>query len=220
MILEGHILPDAPEVMAPPAPSASGFGLTSTRARKIEIGVMTHRANPLWPAVIYHPPPNEATEIARLWDRCFLPCWKQAIEELVDFARPAHALPDHFAFVSIRKTHPWQARKVASALWGLTATMTTKILVIVDHPVDVHDEAAVWFHVGANTDLSRDLMFHEGPASHLDHANPADAGSRKMALDATAKLPEEQNGVWPEKIASSDVIREQVARRWSEFGLK
>ena len=42
---------------------------------------------------------------------------------------------------------------------------------------------------------------------------------RKLGIDATHKLPEEDARPWPEEILMSDEIRDLVTRRWQEYGL-
>ena len=52
-------------------------------------------------------------------ERIFLPLVKMMIPELVDYDLPTFGVFHNFAFISIKKTYPLQARKVMSAIWGL-----------------------------------------------------------------------------------------------------
>ena len=53
---------------------------------------------------------------------------------------------------AIRKAYPGHARKVMHAVWGTGLLSLTKIVIVVDEWVDVHDYGQVAWQVGANTD--------------------------------------------------------------------
>ena len=117
--------------------------------------------------------------------------------------------------------YPMQARKVMQALWGLGQLMLTKIVVVVDADVDVHDADEVWFHVGANVHPGRDVSFVEGPTDILDHASPVCGVGHKMGIDATAKLPEEGHPrAWPREIKMSQDVVRKVTERWARYGIR
>jgi 4-hydroxy-3-polyprenylbenzoate decarboxylase len=105
-------------------------------------------------------------------------------------------------------------------IWGAGQMAFTKIIVVVDHDVDVQDEQAVLFHLCANVDPKRDVMFVDGPLDILDHASPGLGVGSKMGIDATRKIAGE-GAVrrWPDEIVMSPEIRERVSRRWTEYGL-
>ena len=97
--------------------------------------------------------------------------------------------------------------------------MFAKVLVVVDEEVDVHDEQQVLAAIATNMNPSRDVFFQQGPADPLDPAAVAGQLGQKMAVDATAKLPDEHAGTWPESAAMSEEIRRRVSDRWEEYGL-
>src|SRR5205807_10341295 len=45
--------------------------------------------------------------------------------------------------VAIRKSYPGHARKIMNAIWSLGQAMFTKVLVVVDHDVDIHNYSEV-----------------------------------------------------------------------------
>ena len=97
--------------------------------------------------------------------------------------------------------------------------MFSKMIVVVDEYVNVHDEQEVLFHMGANVDWRRDTMIVDGPCDVLDHATPYAGSGAKIGIDATRKIPGE--GVvrdWPEPLRMSDEVVELVTRRWCEYG--
>jgi 4-hydroxy-3-polyprenylbenzoate decarboxylase len=151
--------------------------------------------------------------IERLW----LPLVKQAVPELVDYALVEQAGPHNLAVLSIRKTFPGQARKAASGFWGLDAFMFVKLVVVVDADVDVRDYPQVLLAAATNAAGGRDVFFHAGPPHPFDRAPLA--GDRQLGIDATAKLPEEHAGPWPEKLALGPQAVDLIQGRWSEYGL-
>jgi 4-hydroxy-3-polyprenylbenzoate decarboxylase len=88
--------------------------------------------------------------------------------------------------------------KVMHGLWGMGLMMFTKMIVVVDADVNVHDMREVMFRLCANIDPERDTIFTKGPADVLDHATPVMGFGSKMGIDATHKLPGEANTrPWP-----------------------
>ena len=67
--------------------------------------------------------------------------------------------------------------------------MFSKLVVLVDADVDVHDQAAVWAAVSSHVDPESDVFFAEGPSDPFDPAGVEVGLARRMAIDATAKLP-------------------------------
>jgi 3-polyprenyl-4-hydroxybenzoate decarboxylase len=63
----------------------------------------------------------------------------------------------------------------------------TKMIVVVDEDVDVHDEQAVWAALLSRCDLRRDVELVHGPLDILDHAAPFLGAGGKIGFDATRK---------------------------------
>ncbi len=108
------------------------------------------------------------------------------------------------------------------AIWGAGQMAWTKIIVVVDEDVDVHDHEAVLFHAAANADPGRDLELVNGPLDILDHAAPRLGAGTKIGIDATPKWPgEEVNGqpvrAWPERLSMSTDVKARVDARWAEL---
>ena len=186
----------------------------------LEVTAVTHRADAIYPATVVGRFPKEDGYLAKATERLFLPLIRTVLPEVVDLDLPMFGVFHNWAFVSIRKTHPHQARKVMHALWGMGQMMYTKFLVVVDEGVNVHDPEEVFWRVGAEADPRRDLVVTTGPADVLDHAAPADGPAGKVGIDATRKWPEEAPGrPWPEPIAPDPEVVERVTRRWAEYGL-
>jgi 4-hydroxy-3-polyprenylbenzoate decarboxylase len=221
MVIEGTIAPGAPRQRPAPLAAPNGFYTEQDEPRPlIQVTAITHRANPIFPSQIVGPPPSEDGWMRLALERLFLPWIQAAAPEIVDWHFPAFGGGRMWLFVSIRKTYPHQARKVLHALWGHPATLQVKNVAIVDETVNVHDDHAVWFRIGTNVDPGRDLEIGGGPPAADDPARSRSGISRKLGLDATAKLPDEnESRTWPKELAMSPAIIEQVAGRWAEFKL-
>jgi hypothetical protein len=118
--------------------------------------------------------------------RIFLPVIKKQLPEIVDIALPWAGVFHNLVIVSIRKRYPGHARKVMNAIWGLGQMMFSKVIVVVDDDVDVHDPQEVVWKVLNHIDPERDVQFTLGPVDSLDHARafPTSAprwGSTRLA---------------------------------------
>ena len=153
-------------------------------------------------------------------ERTFLPILKKQIPELVDMNFPMEGTFNNAVIVSIDKNYPYQARKTAHAIWGLGQLSFTKIVIIVDKSVNVHDLSTVSLNVFNNIDPKRDVFFVEGPVDTLNHAAPVRDFGSKMGIDATAKLKEEgYTRVWPEDIQMDENTKKAVDDMWSKLGI-
>ena len=134
---------------------------------------------------------------------------------------PMEGTFNNAVIVSIDKNYPHQAKKVAHAIWGLGQLSFTKVVIIVDKTVNVHDLSAVTLTVFNNIDPKRDLFFVEGPVDTLNHASlERDFGS-KVGIDATAKTKEEGYArVWPEEIGMDEATKKKVDAMWENLGIK
>lgn len=185
----------------------------------LQVTAITHRRDPIYPTTIVGRPPMEDLWLGKATERIFLPLVRLVAPEIVDMNFPAEGIFNNAVIVSIKKSYPGQARKVAHALWGLGQLMFTKVIIVVDHEVNVHDLSQVAWLAFMNIDPQRDCFFVEGPVDTLNHASPQWNFGSKMGVDATKKLPEEGHPRgWPEPIVMSPQVRELVTRRWAEYG--
>ena len=151
--------------------------------------------------------------------RLFLPVFKMNFPEIVDMALPAEGVFHNLVFVSIRKQYPYQAYKIMHGLWGMGQMMFTKIIVVVDAHVNVHDTSDVLFHLCANIDPQRDSLLTKGPCDSLDHAPTVPNIGSHIGFDATRKLPGEgYTRGWPEEMELPreilDGIAQKFPRKW------
>lgn len=219
IVLEGYV--DFEEkVIEGPFGDHTGYYSTPGPYPVFRITAITHRANPIYMATVVGRPPMEDYYIGKATERIFLPLIKKQIPEIVDMELPAEGVFHNLAVVSIEKNYPGQAQKVMHALWGLGQLMFTKIIVIVDASVNVHDMGEVLWRLGNNIDPLRDTTMVKGPVDELNHAAPQPNFGSKMGIDATKKLPEEGHPrPWPEDIEMSREIKALVDKKWPIYGI-
>jgi 4-hydroxy-3-polyprenylbenzoate decarboxylase len=218
LVLEGHIDPAEPEVEFGLTVVPGGQYQLSRPAPVMEATAVSHRANPVFPALVPGQPPDEACVIRRFLHRVFTPLVRLAIPDLAAYDLPLFGAARGWAVVAIRKVYAGQARRAAHAVWGLRQLMFAKLLVIVDEEVDVHDYPQVLAAVWRNVDPGRDLIFCEGPPDPCDSAAEGGGLASRLALDATAKLPGERAAASPPSTMPEDLLR-RVTDRWPELGL-
>ena len=220
IVIEGFVDPQAAFEAAGPISRETGFFGPRESLPLMRVTAITHRANPVFPAMIPGAAPSESHWLDRACERLLLPLARLWVPELVDWRWPFAGATRHVLFASIRKTYAQQTRKVLHALWSLPRAATAKMLVVVDDDVDVQDENAVWSCVAAHADPARDLILWDGPADLLDHATAIRGVGRKLGIDATRKLPSESGS---SRIAQplrwTAEIEQRLNARWPEFGL-
>ena len=96
------------------------------------------------------------------------------------------------AIISIKKRYPGQAKKVMMGLWGMGQLALTKIFVVVDEDINVHDMNDVIWAITTRADAARDtIIIDNTPTDTLDPASPLVNLGSKFGIDATQKTREE-----------------------------
>jgi len=182
---------------------------------------ITQRKDPIYLTTIVGPPPQEDFFIGHAIERIFLPVMRMQYPEIVDISMPAEGIFHNLMIVAIRKSYPGQARKIMNAIWSLGQAMFTKVIVVVDHDVDVqHHREVVWKTLCA-IDPERDVQFVLGPVDTLDHAARVQDFGSKMGIDATRKWPTEGfTRPWPDQIAMDPAVKAHVDQLWKTLGWK
>ena len=218
-VLEGYVNPGERRTEGPFG-DHTGYYSMDDAYPVFHVTCITHRREAIYPSTIVGKPPMEDCYIGKATERIFLPLVRKQMPEIVDVNLPVEGVFHNLAIVSIDKQYPGHARKVIHALWGLGQMMFTKMILVVDRWVDVHDWSEVIWRVGNNVDPKRDVVITEGPVDVLNHAAPRPNYGGKMGVDATKKWREEGfNREWPPDIEMSGEIRRLVDKRWKEYGL-
>jgi 4-hydroxy-3-polyprenylbenzoate decarboxylase len=176
---------------------------------------ITHRKDPIYLTTIVGPPPQEDYFIGHAIERVFLPVMKMQYPEIVDVAMPAEGIFQNLMIVAIKKSYPGHARKIMNAIWSLGQAMFTKVVVVVDHDVNVQDSREVVWKALCAIDPERDIQFVLGPVDTLDHAARRQDFGSKMGIDATRKWVEEGfTGRWPDEIKMDSDTKRRVDEIW------
>lgn len=219
---DGDVGPGA--VFEGPFGDHTGFYSLPDRYPLFEVTAMTHRKDAVYPTTVVGLPPQEDYYMGKATERLFLPLLKTLVPDIIDYDLPMFGAFHNCAFIKISKEYPLQARRVMHAIWGAGQMAWTKMIVVVDEDVNVHDYEEVMFHVCANADPGRDLEIVNGPLDILDHASPRLGAGHKLGIDATRKIKgEEVNGHpvrdWPPILEMADDVVSKVTKHWKEYGL-
>ncbi len=183
-------------------------------------GIM-QREKPIYLTTIVGKPVVEDAYIGKVIERSFLPLLKMFQPEVVDFAMPPAGWFQGFAIISIKKRYPGQAKKVMMGLWGLGQLALTKIFVVVDEDINVHDINDVIWAITTRADAARDMMIiNNTPTDTLDPASPLVNFGSKLGIDATQKTKEEgYEREIPELVKVDDTTKNLVDSKWSGYGI-
>ncbi len=203
------------DVLEGPFGDHTGFYSLPDRYPVFTVTAITHRRDPIYPATVVGQPPMEDYFMGKATERIFLPLLQTLIPDIVDYDLPMFGAFHNCVFVKIRKAYPLHARRVMHAIWGAGQMAWTKMIVVVDDAVDVHDHEQVLFHLCANCDMARDVELSQGPLDILDHAAPQMGAGAKIGFDATRKIAGEQVGGhavrdYPPLLAMTEAVRRKV----------
>ena len=150
-------------------------------------GIM-RRKNPIYVTTVVGKPILEDAYIGKVIERSFLPLIRMFHPEVVDFSMPAAGWFQGMAIISIKKRYPGQAKKVMMGLWGMGQLSLTKMFVVVDDDINVHDMNDVIWAITTRADAARDTtIINNTPTDTLDPASPLVNLGSKLGLDATQK---------------------------------
>ena len=220
IVLEGYAEPGERRLEGPFG-DHQGYYSLEDEYPVFHLTAITRRENPIYPTIIVGPPPQEDGWLGKATERIFLPLIKTQLPEIVDMDLPIEGIFHNLAIVSIDKRYPGHAQKVMHALWGMGQLMFTKVIIIVDKDVNVHDMREVTWRVGVSIDPKRDVLLSEGPCDVLDFAAQVADYSGKLGIDATTKGPEEGfTRGWPDILKMPDEINKRVDELWPRLGLE
>jgi len=219
LVLEGWVDADERRTEGPFG-DHTGFYSLADDYPVFHVTAVTHRKDAIYPTTIVGKPPMEDCFMGFAIERMFLPLMQKTLPEIVDYHMPFEGVFHNLMLVAIDKRYPHHARKVMHGIWGQGQAAFTKVIVVVDKEVDVHDPAGVAWRALANIDPERDLEFVTGPAETLDHASRMPWWGSKVGIDATRKWPEEGFArPWPDEIVMSGEVKARVDALWERLGL-
>ncbi|MBP6531768.1 MAG: menaquinone biosynthesis decarboxylase [Bacteroidia bacterium] len=219
IIIEGYVDPSEDYILEGPFGDHTGYYSLADMYPRFHITCITHRKNAVYPATIVGIPPQEDAWIGKATERIFLvPIKMTMVPEIVDMVLPVEGVFHNLVIVKINKDYPGQASKVMHSLWGAGQMMFTKMMVVVDGDVNIHDNAAVAKYVSENFDPAHDIHFTQGPVDVLDHSCSVMAFGGKIGIDGTKKTSEELSGRVP--FATEKTIginKEEILREFPEI---
>jgi 4-hydroxy-3-polyprenylbenzoate decarboxylase len=219
IVLEGYVDPNDMR-MEGPFGDHTGYYTPPEPFPTFTLTGLMRRKEPIYLATVVGKPILEDAYIGKVIERSFLPLIQILQPEVVDFAMPSAGWFQGIAIISIKKRYPGQARKVMMGLWGMGQLSLTKIFVVVDSDINVHDLDEVLWAVTTRTDPKRDTMVIENtPTDTLDPSSPLINLGSKLGIDATAKWKEEG---YPREIQELAVVDEGtraiVDGNWKKYG--
>jgi len=221
VVLEGYVDPSEMNIEGPFGDHTGYYTPPEPYPTFTLTGIMM-RNNPIYLTTVVGKPILEDAYIGKVIERSFLPLVKMFQPEVVDFSMPAAGWFQGIAIVSIKKRYPGQAKKVMMGLWGMGQLSLTKILIVVDEDVSVHDINDVIWAVTTRSDPKRDTMLIENaPTDSLDPASPLLNLGSKMGIDATKKTKEEgfERPIQEEAFPDKSTVN-LVTKKWNEYGLQ
>jgi 4-hydroxy-3-polyprenylbenzoate decarboxylase len=219
IVLEGYVVPGEVREEGPFG-DHTGYYSMEDEYPVFHVECITRRRDPIYPATVVGRPPMEDYWMGKVTERLFLPAIQLILPEVVDINMPAEGIFHNLVLVSIKKEYPGQARKVMHGLWGLGLMSLAKIIIVVDHFVDVQDPSQLAWRVANNIDPARDILITSGPLDDLDIASPTPKFGGKVGIDATQKSPEEgRQREWPPDIVMSQEIKDLVDGKWQDYGI-
>lgn len=194
-ILEGYV--DLEEKrLEGPFGDHTGYYSLSDMYPVFHLEKMTHKKNAIYPTTIVGKPPMEDCYLGKATERIFLPLMKITTPEIVDMDMPLEGVFHNCAIVSVKKAFPRHANKLLYALWGLGQMMYTKMIIVVDDTVNVHDYSEVAKMIQMHVHDPSHLIITEGPLDALDHASNRAFQGFRLGIDATTKRPVEQEATY------------------------
>lgn len=221
IVLEGYVDPSELNVEGPFG-DHTGYYTPPEPFPTFTLTCIMMRKNPIYLTTVVGKPILEDAYIGKVIERSFLPLVRLFQPEVVDFSMPPAGWFQGLAIVSIKKRYPGQAKKVMMGLWGMGQLSLTKILIVVDQDVNVHDINDVIWAVTTRADPKRDIMLIDNaPTDTLDPASPLLNLGSKMGIDATKKMKEEgyERPVQEEAIPDENTVS-LVTKKWNDYGFQ
>lgn len=241
IVIEGYISHD-PASFEPEGPYAEFTGYYATeRTRKhvARVTCITHRDKPIFRGALEGAVPgsyaeNEVMSAIQRSATAWNALESAGVPGVTDvFGMPIQAGVN--LHVQIHQTYRGQAKQVAAALWGNSAShVRYKHVIVVDDDIDIHDYAAVDWAIAWRVNAGEGDVFifpatwgaGLDPSTRRRDANVHLFGTGKwnrVLIDATMNLdyePDEQGRRFPPTVWPDSQDADAVRRRWTELGLE
>lgn len=218
IVLEGYVDPNDMR-MEGPFGDHTGYYTPAEPFPTFTLTGMMRRSRPIYLTTVVGKPILEDAYIGKVIERSFLPLIQMFHPEVVDYAMPAAGWFQGMAIISIKKQYPGQAKKVMMGLWGMGQLALTKMFIVVDSEINVHDINDVIWAITTRADAARDtIIINNTPTDTLDPASPLVNLGSKLGIDATTKTREEGYMREIQELAVvDDETKALVDRKWSGY---
>ena len=196
LIIEGYLEPGE-TVTEGPFGNHTGFSAPARQAPLFHVTCITHREEPVIPATVVGPPPQEDCWLAKAAERLMLPWLQRRFPGVVDLCFPLETIFHRAAIVSVETSRSGDIPVLIRWLREAAPLQRAKVIVVVDADIGV-DPARAWWRAVNCCDWRRDLLV-------------SDDGCL-LGIDATRKPAQ---GTALERRETVDL----VTRRWREYGL-
>ena len=143
-----------------------------------------------------------------------------SIPSLVDYDLPLAGSGRYVAVASIEKHYVGQVQRVCALSQAAPALAAARLMIVVDHDVDVRDFEQVLQAIAMHARPDLDFSHHDGPLDPSDPMLAHNELASRMTIDATRKLIGESGRRSVLATGSmADEIIEKVTARWAEYGL-
>lgn len=182
-VIEGYVDPAEEKVTEGPFGDHTGFYSLEDMYPRFHVTAITHRRDAVYPATVVGVPPQEDLYIAKVTEKIFLEPIRLVMQpEVRDLYMPGAGVAHNLAVMSIDKTYPGQALKVAASMWGAGQMMFNKVLMVADAHEDIRDTATL-ARLVRGLDVDRGVLFSRGVLDVLDHATATMGEGGKVAFD-------------------------------------
>src|ERR687896_2181290 len=218
IVLEGYVDPEDIR-MEGPFGDHTGYYTPAEPFPTFTLTAIMRRNRPVYLTTVVGKPILEDAYLGKVIERSFLPLIQMFQPEVVDFSMPASGWFQGLAIISIKKHYPGQAKKVMMGLWGMGQLSLTKMFIVVDSDINVHDINDVIWALTTRADPARDtVIINNTPTDTLDPASPLVNLGSKMGIDATTKWRDEGYIREIQQLAVVDEeTRSVVANKWDKY---
>ena len=220
MVIEGYISATEEELEGPYG-DHTGYYNAAEKFPTVKITAITTNKNPIYLSTYTGRPLDEPAILALTLNDIFTPLLKTQFPEIIDFYLLPEACSYRIAAVSIKKSYPGQAKKVAMGVWSyLNQFMYTKIIIVIDNDLNARDFKDVTWAISTNVDPVRDVhVIPDTPMDYLDFSSQEEHLASKMLIDATTKIYPETKRKWGEKIVMPENIINLVDKKWHKLNI-
>jgi 4-hydroxy-3-polyprenylbenzoate decarboxylase len=170
IVIEGYVDPDV-SVLEGPFGNHTGFYSPASSAASMRITTIRHRLNPIIPATVVGPPPQEDCWMAKAWERLLLAFIRKLVPAIRDINFPFEWLFNQSVIISLENPCPGMVRNISVKLWALPWFRSARLLLfLAANSESIELSHAAWRSI--NVTSSSDDIFH-------------DDASGRIAIDAT-----------------------------------